>query len=50
VKNLFNVGVLIVLGLFAVGTYWFMYPHRAPTFLREKLPDVKLRGPTVGFP
>ena len=44
--------VLLVLGLFGVGAYWYMYPHRTPAFLREKFPEVKLRGPTtpiVGF-
>jgi hypothetical protein len=35
VKNLFNVGVLLVVGLFALGVYWYL---------------VKLRGPTVGYP
>ena len=49
-KNLFSVGVLLVIGLFALGAYWTMNPHRVPAFLRGTLPEVKLRGPTVGFP
>jgi hypothetical protein len=50
VKNLFNVGVLLVVGLFALGVYWYLNPQRVPAFLRGTLPEVKLRGPTVGYP
>ena len=46
-KNFFSVGVLLVLGLFALGAYWYLNPHRAPAFLRETLPEIKLRGPTT---
>ena len=48
-KSLFNVGVLLVIGLFALGVYWYLNPHRVPAFLRGTLPEIKLRGPTVGF-
>jgi hypothetical protein len=52
-KNLFGVGVLLVLIVFALGAYWHSNPHLAPAFLRGALPKVELRGPTtpmVGFP
>ncbi|MCI0682344.1 MAG: hypothetical protein L0Y71_09585 [Gemmataceae bacterium] len=48
-KNLFSFGVLLVFGLVAVGAYWYLNPEQAPTFLRGALPNVELRGPTVGF-
>jgi len=48
-KNLFGVGVLLVVGLLGILVYWYMNPHRAPDFLRGSLPRVELRGPTVGF-
>ena len=47
-KNLFNLGVALVLILLALGAFWYVNPHLAPGFVRG-LPEVKLRGPTVGF-
>jgi hypothetical protein len=48
--KIFNVGVVLVLILMALGGYWFLNPHRAPAFLRYALPDVELQGPTTPLP
>ena len=44
-KNLFSVGVVVVVALAALGGYWYLNPHHAPTFLRTILPQVEMRGP-----
>lgn len=49
-KNLFNVGVVLLLAVCAVGAYWYLNPHHAPAFLRGVLSDVELRGPTIAMP
>ena len=48
--KLFNVGVILVAILLGLSGYWYLNPHRAPAFLRGTLPDVQLRGPSVGYP
>jgi hypothetical protein len=48
--KLFGVGVLLVALLFGLCGYWYLNPDRAPAFLRGTLPQVQLRGPSVGYP
>lgn len=48
--KLFNIGAVLVAILFGLCGYWYLNPDKAPAFLRGKLPQVELRGPSVGYP
>lgn len=44
-KSFFIVGCLLVLGFIGVCVYWFMNPHRAPSWMRGTKPGWELRSP-----
>jgi hypothetical protein len=44
-KNLFGVGIVLVLALLGLGSFWYLNPHYAPNFVRNLLPAFDIRGP-----
>ena len=44
-KIFFTTGVVLVLAFLAVCGYWYMNPHRAPSFLRGNMPEMSLPKP-----
>jgi hypothetical protein len=44
-NRLFYVGCVLVMVFVGVCSYWYMNPHRAPSWLRGTLPGWDLRSP-----
>ena len=43
--KVFNLGVVLVLGLVGVCAYWYINPHRAPNFVRDIVPGLQVPSP-----